>query len=122
MSRSRNSYSASFKLQVLSDYYANGSHLLATAKKWNIPDGSLWNWLNVTCKNEKNVVSLQSDLKTDDVMIEQQPTIEELQKQVSDLQKSLEYERLRVAAYERLIEVVKKEDGIDLLKKGGAKQ
>ncbi len=55
-------------------------------------------------------------------MQDNQSTIQELQEQVSNLQKSLEYERLRVAAYERLIEVVKKEDGIDLLKKGGAKQ
>ena len=36
--------------------------------------------------------------------------------------KSLEYERLRVSAYERLIEIVKQEDGIDVLKKDGAKQ
>ena len=122
MSRSRNSYSESFKLQVLSDYYANGNHLLATARKWNIPDGSLWNWLNATCTNEKKVVSLQSELGNDSTMQDNQSTIQELQEQVSNLQKSLEYERLRVAAYERLIEIVKKEDGIDLLKKGGAKQ
>ena len=122
MSKTRNIYSESFKLQVLSDYYANGSQLLATARKWNIPDSSLWSWLNASCKNEKKVVSLQSETKADLPMQENQPTIQELQQQVVNLQKSLELERLRVAAYERLIEVVKKEDGIDLLKKGGAKQ
>lgn len=122
MSKTRNIYSESFKLQVLSDYYANGSHLKATARKWNIPHGNLYRWINVSCENEKKVVSLQSETKADLPMQENQPTIQELQQQVVNLQKSLELERLRVAAYERLIEVVKKEDGIDLLKKGGAKQ
>lgn len=122
MSRSYRSYSDEFKMQVLSDYYQSGCHARATCRKWGLPKTTIDNWLKKTCGFQKNVVSLQSDLKTDNVMIEQQPTFEELQKQVSDLQKSLEYERLRVAAYERLIEVVKKEDGIDLLKKGGAKQ
>ena len=122
MSKERNHYSREFKMQVLSDYYANGCHSKLTAKKWNIHHSNIHLWSKTICVSQENVVSLQSDLKTDNVMIEQQPTLEELQKQVSDLQKSLEYERLRVAAYERLIEVVKKEDGIDLLKKGGAKQ
>ena len=33
-----------------------------------------------------------------------------------------EYHKLRVAGYERLLEIIKEEDGIDLLKKDGAKQ
>lgn len=33
-----------------------------------------------------------------------------------------EYHKLRAAGYERLLEIVKQEDGIDLLKKDGAKQ
>lgn len=122
MSKHYNRYSESFKLQVLSDYYANGSQLLATARKWNIPDSSLWSWLNASCKNEKKVVPLQTETEDRPTMQDNQSTIQELQQQVSELQKSLELERLRVVAYERLIEVVKKEDGIDLLKKGGAKQ
>lgn len=122
MSSPQRSYSDAFKMQVLSDYYANGCHSYLTAKKWGIPEANVHRWIKTICINQKNVLSLQSDLIPDNVMIEQQPTLEDLQKQVSDLQKSLEYERLRVAAYERLIEVVKKEDGIDLLKKGGAKQ
>lgn len=122
MSNSKNNYSESFKLQVLSDYYATGSHLRSTAKKWNIPHCSLYRWIQTSCENAKKVVSLQSETKANPIMQDNQPTVQELQQQVVRLQKSLEYERLRVAAYERLIEVVKKEDGIDLLKKGGAKQ
>lgn len=122
MSRTSNTYSESFKLQVLSDYYASGSHLRETSRKWGISDPSLCRWLKDSCKNEKKLLPLQSKLEKGSTMQDNQSTIQELQEQVSNLQKSLEYERLRVAAYERLIEVVKKEDGIDLLKKGGAKQ
>lgn len=122
MSKTRNNYSESFKLQVLSDYYANGNHLKATARKWKIPNTCLWRWINASCENEKKVVSLQPETKDNPIMQDNQSTIQELQQQVVNLQKSLEFERLRVVAYERLIEVVKKEDGIDLLKKGGAKQ
>ena len=38
------------------------------------------------------------------------------------LRREAEYHKLRVAGYERLLEIVKQEDGIDLLKKDGAKQ
>ncbi|MCQ2053573.1 MAG: transposase [archaeon] len=122
MSKTKNNYSESFKLQVLSDYYANGSPFRATCKKWNVTQGSLGRWIKASCTNEKKVVSLQPETKNDPLMQDNQSTIQELQQQVANLQKSLEFERLRVTAYERLIEIVKKEDGIDLLKKGGAKQ
>jgi len=41
---------------------------------------------------------------------------------IKELEKALENERLKVIAYEKLIEVIKREDGIDLLKKDAAKQ
>lgn len=122
MSKTKKHYSESFKLQVLSDYYANGNHLRPTCRKWDVSCDCLCRWIKASCTNEKKVVSLQPETKDDPIMQDNQPTIQELQQQVANLQKSLEFERLRVIAYERLIEIVKKEDGIDLLKKGGAKQ
>ena len=38
------------------------------------------------------------------------------------LRREVEYQNLKVAGYERLLEIVKHEDGIDLLKKDGARQ
>ena len=122
MSKTKNNYSESFKLQVLSDYYASSKmSISACCRKWAVPLSTFHDWLS-SCTNEKKVVSLQPETKDDPIMQDNQPTIQELQQQVANLQKSLEFERLRVIAYERLIEIVKKEDGIDLLKKGGAKQ
>jgi len=53
---------------------------------------------------------------------EEKQDILALQERIFQLEKSLEYERLRVKAYERLIEIAKQEDGIDVLKKDGAKR
>jgi len=41
---------------------------------------------------------------------------------IKELEKALENERLKVIAYEKLLEVIEREDGINLLKKDGAKQ
>lgn len=41
---------------------------------------------------------------------------------IKELEKTLENERLKVTAYEKLLEIIKREDGIDLLKKDAAKQ
>ena len=48
--------------------------------------------------------------------------IENLRVENERLRREVEYNRLRVAGYERLLEIIKQEDGIDLLKKDGAKQ
>ena len=48
--------------------------------------------------------------------------LEKLRAENEKLRHNLEFERLRVRAYERLIEIVKEEYGIDVLKKDGAKQ
>lgn len=47
---------------------------------------------------------------------------EALHKRISDLEKSLEYERLRNLAYKKLIEIAEAEEGISILKKDGVKQ
>lgn len=41
---------------------------------------------------------------------------------IRELEKALQDERLKVIAWEKLYEVIKREDGIDLLKKDAAKQ
>jgi hypothetical protein len=41
---------------------------------------------------------------------------------IKDLEKQLETAKLKLIAYEKLIEIAEKEDGINILKKDGAKQ
>jgi 23S rRNA U2552 (ribose-2'-O)-methylase RlmE/FtsJ len=47
---------------------------------------------------------------------------ESLRDEVENLRKSLEYEKMRSRAFEKMIEIAEKEEGISILKKGGAKQ
>jgi hypothetical protein len=48
--------------------------------------------------------------------------LENLRVENERLRREVEYQKLRVIGYERLLEIIKEQDGIDLLKKGGAKQ
>ena len=48
--------------------------------------------------------------------------LENLRLENERLRREVEYHKLRATGYERLLEIVKHEDGIDLLKKDGAKQ
>lgn len=45
-------------------------------------------------------------------------TESEYLQRIKELEESLEYERLRNYAYEKLIEITEKEEGITILKKG----
>ena len=122
MSTKRRTFTEAFKMQVLSDYYSNGCNLRATARKWGIVHQNILQWLKDSCKNQNKDVSLPQEESETDMMSEEKQDILALQERIFQLEKSLEYERLRVSAYERLIEIVKQEDGIDVLKKDGAKQ
>lgn len=122
MSTKRRTFTEAFKMQVLSDYYSNGCNVRATARKWGIVHPNILQWLKDSCKNQNKDVSLPQEESETDMRSEEKQDILALQERISQLEKSLEYERLRVSAYERLIEIVKQEDGIDVLKKDGAKQ
>lgn len=122
MSTKRRTFTEAFKMQVLSDYYSNGCNVRATARKWGIVHQNILQWLKDSCKNQNKDVSLPQEESETDMRSEEKQDIWALQERISQLEKSLEYERLRVSAYERLIEIVKQEDGIDVLKKDGAKQ
>lgn len=45
-----------------------------------------------------------------------------LQTRISNLERALELERMRSRAFEKMIEIAEAEEGISILKKGGAKQ
>ena len=50
------------------------------------------------------------------------PMKDKLKQRIKELERQLEDEKFKVLAYETLIEVIKEEDGIDLLKKDAAKR
>ena len=118
MKRTRLNYSQSFKQQVLDDYFQSGMSQSACARKWKIHQTTISNWLS-TCINQEKAVPLHANSIHMDA---KDQAIADLRLENERLRKEVEYNKLRAAGYERLLEIVKQEDGIDLLKKDGAKQ
>lgn len=118
MKRTLNHYSQSFKQQVLDDYFQSNVDQRECARKWKIPQSTLFTWLT-SCRSQEKSVSLHSNSIHMDA---KDQAIENLRVENERLRREAEYHKLRVAGYERLLEIVKQEDGIDLLKKDGAKQ
>ena len=114
----RTSYSLSEKRSILDSYFKSGLSCRQFAFEHGIERSTLSRWLSA-CKNKEKSVPLQSKLIGMDAKEEM---LDKLRAENEKLRHNLEFERLRVRAYERLIEIVKEEDGIDLLKKDGAKQ
>lgn len=114
----RTSYSLTEKRSILDLYFKSGLSCRQFALQHGIDRSTLSLWLS-SCKNAEKSVPLQSKLIGMDAKDEM---LEKLRAENEKLRHNLEFERLRVRAYERLIEIVKEEDGIDVLKKDGAKQ
>ena len=58
-------------------------------------------------------------------MAKEQPELtqtEELQKRIEELRRSLELEKMRSRAFEKMIEIAEQVEGISILKKDGAKR
>ena len=114
----RTRYSLTEKRSILDLYFKSGLSCRQFALQHGIDRSTLSLWLS-SCKNAEKSVPLQSKLIGMDAKDEM---LEKLRAENEKLRRNLEFERLRVRAYERLIEIVKEEDGIDVLKKDGAKQ
>ena len=118
MKRTLNHYSQSFKQQVLDDYFQSGMSQVECYTKWKIPKRTFNTWLT-SCRSQEKSVSLHSNSIHMDA---KDQAIENLRVENERLRREAEDHKLRVAGYERLLEIIKQEDGIDLLKKDGAKQ
>ena len=118
MKQTRKHYSESFKHQVLDDYFQSGMTQTECFTKWNIPQRTFNSWV-CSCKSSEQSVSLRSNSIHMDA---KDQAIADLRLENERLRREVEYNKLRVAGYERLLEIIKQEDGIDLLKKDGAKQ
>ena len=115
-------YSEVFKLQVLTDYYSHGDTLSSLGRKWNVDPISISQWTKRWPVDSKSL-SLSSDIISSYRMEHPDTKLshdEILQKRICDLEHSLDL-KLRSRAFE-MIEIAEAEEGISILKKGGAKQ
>lgn len=111
-------------MKVLVDYYSSGLSRKAILRKWDVTWGSLYQWLKRWPVDSKSL-SLPSEIIESYRMAhkEVKQTNEDiLAGKLVELQHALELEKMRSRAYEKLIEIAEAEEGISILKKGGAKQ
>ena len=114
-----------FKLRVLSDYYESGMSKNFIAHKWGLSNNSvISNWQKLWPIDSKEL-SLPSEIistyrmggkdrgKTDEQI---------LQDRIAELERSLQMERMRSRALEKVIEIAEREEGISILKKDGVRQ
>jgi transposase len=116
-------YSEAFKLTVLRDYYESGMLLNPTAKKWGLSCyGLIVSWLK-RYPIESKSLSL-SRQQIDEIMKKKAPQTkeEELCSRIKELEKALEYEKLKSLAYSTMIDIAEKEFNIPIRKKHGTKQ
>lgn len=118
-------YDDDFKLRVLSDYYQSGMSKTFIASKWGLGGANyISRWQEIWPIDSKSL-SLPDEIistyrmggkdrgKTDEQI---------LQDRISALERSLQMERMRCRALEKVIEIAEREEGISILKKDGVKQ
>ena len=118
MKQTKIQHSKAFKQRVLDDYFSSKCTIKECAEKWGMSRTTLNNWLKNCTLKKKSVPLFPNSFHMD----AKDQAIADLRVENARLQREVEYNKLRVAGYERLLEIVKQEDGIDLLKKDGAKQ
>jgi transposase-like protein len=117
-------YDDTFKLQVLSDYYSSGMSKSFISRKWGISHPTLIKWQKLWPIDSK-ALSLPDEIISTYRMggKDRGKTDEQIyQERISELEKSLQMERMRCRALEKVIEIAEREEGISILKKDGVKQ
>lgn len=92
--------------------------------KWNVDGNSIRQWLKRWPVDSK-ALSLPSEVISSYRMEHQETKLsneEILRNRISDLERALELEKLRSRALEKMIQIAEQEEGISILKKGGARQ
>ena len=91
-------------------------------KKYNFRGtGLLYRWIRKFGLSQPN----EAELKVLDVMAKEQLKTnqeQKLEKKIQELEKELEYQKLRARAYEKMVEIAEREFSITIRKKFGSKQ
>jgi len=127
-------YSEDFKLAVLKWHYENGMSENLTSryfglcgrqllKKWMERYPITEKCLSLSAETIKKATEMSRKRKTGSPTTSAPKSeLERLREENTQLRKALCYSELRVEAFETLIEVAEENEGVDILKKAGAKQ
>lgn len=127
--RSGNRYTQEEKLAIVKDYLESNLSRNAIVKKYQIGQGTLIAWLRIfgvekdNVKNKSVMVRKISKTKSDAKAADSQNGVnQELLRRIEELEKALEYEKLRSLAYSTMIDIAEEDFKIEIRKKDGAKQ
>ena len=117
-------YDDDFKLRVLSDYYESGMSKHFISRKWGITHPTLINWEKLWPIDSKELSLPEEIISTYRMGGKDRGKSDEqiLQERIAALERSLQMERMRCRALEKVIEIAEREEGISILKKDGVKQ
>lgn len=120
-------YSTDFKLQILKEYFETGLSRYSLCKKYGLPtEGGLIKSWEKQYPFNCELLSLGDEIITKVMSQRKKKELsklpEKLRLENDMLRRALAYSELRTEAYLELLKLGKEIDGIDLLKKDGAKQ
>ena len=129
----RRNFDVQFKLGVLKEYYESGLTLYQIGRKYslNISNVRVWErqFASKLLPLPSDISEIEAEVfmarvKRESTAHESVPISEEdrLREENARLRKALEYSELRNEALNEVLEIGRKQYGIDLLKKAGAKQ
>jgi transposase-like protein len=129
----RKTYSKAFRDEILTAYFTGNESGTTLAKRFSIRAGLIHVWAQRYRKDFQHLLSGESP----DVPVERPPalppspppvrksakpeSVNALEKRVAELERELEYERMRSRTYETLIDVAERDLQIQIKKKSGAK-
>lgn len=122
MKRKVNHYADEFKYQVIQEYLNSNISQSELMEKYGIRGNScLSNWMRKFGLNEVSdeQISIQRAMSKE---TEKSPRERSLEAKVKELEKSLEYERLRTLALNTMIDIAERDLKISVRKKSGAKR
>jgi|SRR5574344_1724228 transposase-like protein len=116
-------YDDAFRLSVVRDYLESGLSMYFIAHKYGLSCGAVVKrWMQSYPIAQKEL-SLSSETLSGQSMTGVEKRKEDLlQDRISKLERALALEKMRSHGYLLMIENAEKEEGISILKKGGAKQ
>ena len=122
MKRKVKQFTDEFKFQVIQEYLTTEISQVKLRKKYSIGGtNSITNWMRKfgTSEISQEQISLQRTMSKES---EKTPQERKLEAKIKELEKALEYERMRTLALDTMINVAERDLKISIRKKSGTKQ
>ena len=122
----KKSYSKAFRDEVLQAYFTGNESAGSLSARYSVRAGTIQVWAQRYRKDYAHLLSasgVSSSLESQEVpTVSSHPrTIAGLEKRLAEVEKALEYERMRSRTYEKLIEIAERDLQINIKKKCGVK-